>query len=125
VKLLLDTHTVLWWIDDPAQIAEAARLAIANGRNSVYVSSVSFLEIVIKEAIGKLRVPATLVGSLEACRFVELPLSIAHATAVRELPPIHKDPFDRALIAQARVEGFTLVSRDSQLEDYEVPLLTA
>jgi hypothetical protein len=64
-------------IDDSAQLAEEARLAIANGRSSVYVSPVSFLEIAIKEAIGKLKVPAALVGSLEACRFAELPLSIA------------------------------------------------
>jgi PIN domain nuclease of toxin-antitoxin system len=125
VRLLLDTHTLLWRIDDPTQLAEEARLAIANGRNSVFMSPISILEIVIKQATGKLRVPATLLTILEACRFAELALSIAHAAEVQELPPIHKDPFDRTLIAQARVEGLTLVSRDAQLSRYDVALLTA
>jgi PIN domain nuclease of toxin-antitoxin system len=125
VRLLLDTHTLLWWIDDPALLAEEARLAIANARNSVYLSPISILEIAIKQATGKLQAPATLLAMLEGCRFAELALSIAHAAEVRELPPIHKDPFDRTLIAQARVEGLTLLSRDALLGRYDVPLLAA
>jgi PIN domain nuclease of toxin-antitoxin system len=125
VRLLLDTHTFLWWLDDPAQLAEDARFAIANGRNGVYVSSVSFLEIVIKESIGKLKAPGNLSTCLEACRFTELPLTVAHATALRALPPHHKDPFDRTLLAQARHEELTLVSRDPLMKRYDVPLLAA
>jgi PIN domain nuclease of toxin-antitoxin system len=70
-------------------------------------------------------VPASIAGCVEANRFAELPLTIAHATAIRDLPSIHKDPFDRTLIAQARVEGLTLVSRDAALARYDVPLLAA
>jgi PIN domain nuclease of toxin-antitoxin system len=125
MRLLLDTHVFLWWLDDPALLAEEARLAIANGRSSVYVSPISFLEIAIKEALVKLEVSGDIAGSLEACRFTELPLTVTHAAAVRDLPPHHKDPFDRVLIAQARIEGLTLVSRDTQIGQYDVPLLAA
>ena len=125
MRLLLDTHAFLWWLDDPALLAEEARLAIANGRSSVYVSPISFLEIAIKEATGKLEVPEDLAGSLDACRFTELPLTVAHTLALRGLPPHHKDPFDRTLVAQARYEGLTLVSRDPQMKRYDVPLLAA
>lgn len=125
MKLLLDTNALLWWADNPAQLAEEARLAIANGRSRVYVSPISFLEIAIKEAIGKLKVPTSIADCVAASRFAELPLTIAHATAIRDLPPLHKDPFDRTLIAQARVEGLTLVSRDAGLARYDVPLLAA
>lgn len=125
MKLLLDTNVLLWWAEDPDRLSEPARLAIGNGRNRVYVSPISFLEITIKEAIGKLRVPATIPACVEANRFTELPLTIAHTAAIRDLPPIHKDPFDRILIVQARVEGLTLVSRDAAHARYEVPLLAA
>ena len=125
MRLLLDTHAFLWWLDDPALLAEEARLAIANGRSSVYVSPVSFLEIAIKEAIGKLKIPGTFSDSLESCRFSELPLTVAHATALRDLPSHHKDPFDRTLVAQARHEGLTLVSRDPQMKQYDVTVLAA
>jgi PIN domain nuclease of toxin-antitoxin system len=91
----------------------------------VYVSSVSILEIVIKVATGKLTVPDIMFGSLEACRFGELPLTVAHANAIRELPAIHKDPFDRALVAQSRVENLTLVSRDPLMDRYGVSILPA
>lgn len=125
MRLLLDTHAFLWWLNDPALLAEEARLAIANGRSTVYVSPISFLEIAIKEALGKLEVPADIAGSLEACRFSELPFTVAHTLALRELPPHHKDPFDRTLVAQARHEGLTLVSRDPRMREYDVPLLAA
>jgi PIN domain nuclease of toxin-antitoxin system len=125
VKLLLDTHVLLWWVDDPAQIKEDARLAIANGRNSVFLSPISVIEIAIKEAVGKLRVPPSLMTTLEACRFSELSLTVAHATELRGLPPLHKDPFDRTLIAQARAEGLTLVTRDPLMDGYDVPRLAA
>jgi len=125
VKLLLDTNALLWWASDPALLAEPARLAIANGRSRVYVSPISLVEIAIKEAIGKLKVPASIVEYVAASRFTELPLTIVHAAAIRELPSIHKDPFDRILIAQARVEALTLVCRDADLARYDVPLLAA
>jgi PIN domain nuclease of toxin-antitoxin system len=125
MKFLLDTHVLLWWLDDPELLSDEARRAIANGRSSVYVSPISFLEIAIKEAGGKLTVPADIAGSLELCRFTELPLTVAHASAVRDLPPHHKDPFDRVLIAQARIEGLTLISRDSMIPKYDVRCVAA
>jgi PIN domain nuclease of toxin-antitoxin system len=125
VRLLLDTHALLWWAGDPARLSEDARLAITNGRSQVYVSPVSFLEIAIKETIGKLKVSGPLAGILEASRFSELSLTVAHAVALRGLPLHHKDPFDRALIAQALAEGLTLVSRDPLIKRYDVPLLAA
>ncbi len=106
-------------------LKEEARLAIANGRNTIFMSPISILEIGIKQATGKLKVPTTLLETLHGCRFAELPLSIAHAAEVAELPAIHKDPFDRTLVAQARVEGLSLVSRDVLLGRYDVPLMAA
>jgi PIN domain nuclease of toxin-antitoxin system len=106
-------------------MAEEARVAIANPRNFVFVSSVSIIEIAIKQANGKLQVGEPPEAMLEACRFHELPLTVPHASALRNLPPVHKDPFDRMLAAQALVEGMTLVTRDSILREYAVPVLAA
>ena len=125
MRLLLDTHTLLWWLDDPARIHDEGRIAIANARNGVFVSAISMLEIAIKESLGKLEVPAGLIGCIETCRFKELPLTVEHAAALRTLPPVHRDPFDRALIAQAQAEGMTLVSRDRTFREYNVPLMAA
>lgn len=125
MKLLLDTHIYLWWLDDPAQIANDARIVITNPRNHVFVSAASIIEITIKQALGKLKVSEPPETNLEACRFRELPLKIAHAAAFRSLPPVHKDPFDRLLIAQALSEGMTLLTRDPILKQYAAPLIAA
>lgn len=124
-RLLLDTHILLWWLQDPSLLKNDARLSIANPRNVVLVSSASILEIAIKQSIGKLKLAASPEDFLQACRFHELPFSIAHASAVRNLPDIHKDPFDRMLIAQAQVETLILVSRDPLIERYQIALLAA
>jgi PIN domain nuclease of toxin-antitoxin system len=125
VKLLLDTHVYLWWLEDPALLADPARVAVANPLNTVFVSAASIVEIGIKQGIGKLKLDAYPEDQLEACRFHELPFSIAHAAALRSLPPIHKDPFDRMLVAQARAENLTLVTRDPLIERYDVSRLAA
>jgi PIN domain nuclease of toxin-antitoxin system len=125
VKLLLDTHAYLWWLSDPGRLATEARVAVANPRNFVFVSAASIVEIAIKQANGKLTMSEPPEAMLEPCRFRELPLKIAHASALRDLPPVHKDPFDRLLAAQAKVEGMTLVSRDTILSGYGVPVLAA
>lgn len=125
MKLLLDTHAWLWWLSEPERLLEDARLAIANGRSHVSVSAISFVEVAIKETLGKLRAPAGLASSLETARFCELPLTVAHAAELRQLPLLHKDPFDRVLVAQARAEGLTLVSRDPLVLAYDVPILAA
>jgi PIN domain nuclease of toxin-antitoxin system len=125
VKLLLDTHIYLWWLADPAQITDNARIAITNPRNVVFVSAASIIEIAIKQASGKLKANEPPESMLEACRFHELPLKIGHASALRALPPFHQDPFDRLLIAQALAEGLTLVTRDPALKQYAAPLIAA
>ncbi len=125
MKLLLDTHVFLWWLDDPNLLADQARLAIGNPRNAVFVSAVCVIEIVIKQALGKLRAGDPPEDQLAACRFHELPVTAAHGAALRSLPLLHKDPFDRLLIAQAVCEGMTLVSRDPAFGGYAVPILAA
>lgn len=125
MKLLLDTHAYLWWLSDPGRLAAEARVAVANPRHFVFVSAASIIEIAIKQANGKLQMSEPPEAMLGPCRFRELPLKIAHAAALRDLPPVHKDPFDRLLAAQAKVEGMTLVSRDTVLSGYGVPVLAA
>lgn len=125
MKLLLDTHIYLWWLSDPAQLADEARIAIANPRNFVFVSVASIIEIAIKQGNGKLKAGEPPESMLKSCRFRELPLLVAHASRLRDLPAVHKDPFDRLLVAQAFVEGLTLVTRDPVIKQYEVPVLAA
>ncbi len=120
MNLLLDTHVLLWWLDDPARLSEASRAAIRDGKNAAYVSAATVWEIVIKKALGKLDTPDDLEGVLRTCRFTPLPVTIAHALAVRSLPPHHRDPFDRMLVAQAICDGLTLVTRDPEILLYPV-----
>jgi PIN domain nuclease of toxin-antitoxin system len=125
MTLLLDTHVLLWWLDDPGRLSKAARRAIRDGANPVYVSAAVAWEISIKKALGKLEAPDDLEEVLEANRFRALPITIPHTMALRSLPDHHRDPFDRILIAQALHEGFRLVSRDSAIAKYPVPQIVA
>jgi len=125
MKLLLDTHVLLWWLDDPVLLSRQARDAIREGKNSVYVSAVVTWEIVIKNSLGKLDIPSDLEDVLVANRFLQLPITVSHTTAVRRLPNYHRDPFDRMLIAQAMCEELTVVSRDSNIHKYSVLHLRA
>lgn len=125
MKLLLDTHIYLRWLDDPAQLSDESRIAITNPRNFVFVSAASIIEIAIKQANGKLKAGEPPEAQLESCRFRELPLTIAHASALRSLPPVHKDPFDRLLVAQALAEGMTLLTRDPVLRQYAAAVIAA
>jgi PIN domain nuclease of toxin-antitoxin system len=125
VSLLLDTHTVLWWLDDPGSMAAQAREAIEDGDNDAFVSAAVGWEIAIKSALGKLRAPDDFEVALRDAGFRELPVSMRHALAIRDLPGHHSDPFDRIQVAQAREEGLTLVTRDSDIRRYDVPILVA
>jgi PIN domain nuclease of toxin-antitoxin system len=125
MTLLLDTHVLLWWLDDPKQLSRAARRAIQDGANPVYISAAVAWEITIKKALGKLDAPDNLEDVIEANRFLPLPITIPHALAVWSLPDHHRDPFDRILIAQALHEGFRLVNRDSEIAKYPVPQIVA
>ena len=127
MKLLLDTHAFLWWIGDDARLSPAAREAIADPGNDVTFSVASAWELAIKAALGRFdsdgELGAFLGEHLRRNAFRLLPVSLEHAVSVATLPQSHRDPFDRMLVAQAAVEGMTLVSRDPQLRKYEIPLL--
>ncbi len=125
MTLSLDTHTFLWWLDDPQLLSKAARKAIGDGKNTVYISAAVIWEITIKRTLGKLDAPDDVEAAMAANRFLPLPISIAHALAVAKLPDHHRDPFDRLLIAQARHEGFKLVSPDPHIPLYGVPHIIA
>jgi len=125
MNLLLDTHALLWWLDDHPSLSERARTTITDGSNLIFVSAVVIWEIRIKQALGKLEIPPDFRQVLDQQPFEMLAITVEHAHAVADIPAIHRDPFDRMLIAQASVEGFTIVSRDSVFEQYKIPLIKA
>ena len=125
MNLLLDTHTLIWVFEDNATLSKAARDAIIDGGNRVFVSAVSVWEIGIKKALGKLDTPDDLLELVKQHRFTELAINLEHADYVSNLPSIHKDPFDRMLIAQAMVEKLILVTRDGFIPKYDVKCLKA
>jgi PIN domain nuclease of toxin-antitoxin system len=123
VRLLLDTHIFLWACNAPERLSAAARLAIASDANAVCVSAATAWEIAIKCASGRMRFP---LDQWEA-RIAELgvdplPVTPAHAIEAGSLPRHHQDPFDRMLVAQARIEGLTLVTEDQALDKYDVTI---
>ena len=123
MNVLLDTHILIWALENNPSLSKKARNAIITGGNVVFVSSVSVWEISIKKSIGKLRVPDNLLEELIAHRFNLLNISAEHAQLAGELPMIHKDPFDRMLVAQAKIEKLTLISNDPMIAQYKVKLL--
>jgi PIN domain nuclease of toxin-antitoxin system len=126
VRLLLDTHVVLWWLQGGDTLAPAARTAISDPSTEVWVSAASAWEISIKSALGRLRgVPDDLSKALEVHAFTELPVGFDHAREAGALPAHHADPFDRMLIAQARIERLTLCTRDHEMTPYRVRRLVA
>lgn len=125
MNLLLDTHVLLWWLTDEPSLSADAREAIRNPDNAVFLSAAVIWEIRIKEAIGKLELPADFRQVLGEQSFREIGVTVEHAHEVGLLPPVHRDPFDRMLVAQARREGFTIVTRDASIPLYEVPVIGA
>jgi PIN domain nuclease of toxin-antitoxin system len=123
VNLLLDTHVLIWW-DEGRRIAAAARQAIEEA-DSVYVSAVSAWEVAIKTALGRLRPTRTVEDAVSESGFLELPVTFRHAERVTGLPPHHRDPFDRMLVAQAAVEELALVTRDPVFARYGVDRIEA
>ena len=121
-KLLLDTHVFLWWrMNDPA-LDSRAKDAI-RAADLVFVSASSAWEAAIKSALGKLRLPESIETGVLDSGFERLPIGFSHAEAAATLPKHHNDPFDRMLIAQAVIEGLTLVTHDRKLEAYDVPII--
>jgi PIN domain nuclease of toxin-antitoxin system len=122
MKLLLDTHVVLWWVRDDRRLNSAARKAIATA-DIVWVSAMTALEVAIKVSKRQLRSSEPLAVTVAADDLTELVVTMRHAQEVERLPRYHGDPFDRLLIAQARVEGATIVTHDRALEPYDVPVI--
>ena len=126
MKLLLDTHVLIWWLDPTlSTLSKTAYDAIADGKNLVFVSAATAWEITIKKSLGKLDAPDNFEEELARHDFQALPITISHALAVGELPHHHKDPFDRILVAQTKVEGLTLVTRDENMKMYDIPFIAA
>ena len=120
---LLDTNALLWFFFEDPRLPESVKDAIASPDNRMFVSVVSAWEIGIKKGLGRLSVPDGMQQEIHRCGFATLPLTFDHAEAVARLPHHHRDPFDRMLIVQARMEGMTLVTADPWFKTYDVELL--
>ncbi len=124
MRTLLDTHAFLWWISDSPELSERAREVMADERNELLFSVVSGWEIAVKAGLGKLElpdVPAKFVtGQISSNDIEVLPIYLAHAMRVHDLPEYHRDPFDRLLVAQALVEELPLISGDQEISRYPV-----
>ena len=118
MRLLLDTHVFLWWRADAPELPERVRETLGDSSNDAYVSSAVALEIIIKRALGKLIFDGSVADAVAEEGFFPLPIALAHTDEVARLPEIHRDPFDRLLVAQARVESLTLVTADPQIRKY-------
>ncbi len=125
MRLLLDTHAFLWWLGDDRRLGPTSRAAIADERNVVFVSAASAWEIAVKRRSGKLEAPGDIADWIAASDFAPLPIDVSHVIAAAELPPHHRDPFDRMLVAQAQLEELTLVARDDTIDAYAVATLDA
>ena len=127
MRLLLDTHALLWWFAGNENLSLRARSAIGDAESIVFVSAASAWEIATKYRIGKLPLAASLLGDLEmllsAQNFRDLPISLSHAQSAGSLPGEHRDPFDRILIAQAMSENLTLVSNERLFDAFGVARL--
>ncbi len=124
-RYLLDTCTLIEWAIDPSRLSTEARAAIGDGRSFIFVSAASTWEIAIKQKLGKLPIVANIDDLLLANRFEPLSITVEHSLATLELPMHHKDPFDRMLIAQARLENLKLITKDRIIVQYPVTTLAA
>jgi PIN domain nuclease of toxin-antitoxin system len=124
-QLLLDTHVFLWWLADAHELGPETRALIANPNNPVFVSAATAWEVSIKKSIGKLRAPDDLDAIVIDEGFDRLPISFFHGERAGDLPSIHRDPFDRMLIAQAQAEGLELVTADAVIGAYQVRTVDA
>lgn len=129
MRILLDTNCLLWFVSDPKQLTDKAVQSILSNENDIYVSAASAWEISIKVSLRKLKIPGTASSFVTSvCKrngFLQLPISVLHAEAVRLLPPIHGDPFDRMLIAQANEESLKFLTADKTLKSYDCDFIWA
>jgi PIN domain nuclease of toxin-antitoxin system len=122
LRLLLDTHAALWWLADDERLGPTAVEYLTDGSNEVLLSAAVVWEVAINRALGKLDVPDDFAVTLLGAGATGLPVTLQHASAVGDLPAHHRDPFDRMLIAQARLENAVLVSHDEALRAYGLPM---
>ena len=120
MKLLLDTHALLWALSRPDELAHEARRRLQDAGNTIFVSVASAWEMEIKRALGKLQAPDDLPKQIERQRFTELPVRLRHIQALKGLPALHRDPFDRILVAQALADELVVVTRDAQIRAYPI-----
>jgi PIN domain nuclease of toxin-antitoxin system len=123
MKLLLDTHAFLWWDSNDTHLPDDLREAIASPQNEIFVSAVTVWEIAIKRSSGKLTFGKKVGKAIEDHGFIALPITVAEAEWAGSLPQLHRDPFDRLLVAQAQLGGMFLVTVDEQILRYQVPHL--
>lgn len=125
MRYLLDSHVLLWWATSDPTLSPMAAEIISSPHSEILVSVVSVWELGLKRARGKLKTPDNFLQLFQENRFTTLVVNLDHVEAAFALPPVHFDPFDRMLVAQAMVEGATLVTSDKMLADYGIPLLPA
>jgi len=129
MRLLLDTQVLLWWLGDSRRLGRRTHALLASSESAVWISAGVTWEIAIKVGLGRLDLgeppEVCLPRELERSGFQPLPITVGHSLAVRTLPKIHSDPFDRILLAQALLEGMTLVTSDRQIARYPVSQLDA
>lgn len=125
MNVLLDTHVLIWSLTNDTTLSDNARHQIVDGANLVFVSAISVWEISIKMQLGKLSAPGNLLEEIMDKRFDLLDVKAEHSWRAGQLPPIHQDPFDRMLVAQAQVEQLTLLTRDTRIHRYDVATLIA
>jgi PIN domain nuclease of toxin-antitoxin system len=127
MKALLDTQVFLWWNMDDSRLSQTARDLIADGRNELYLSAASAWEIAIKAVRGSLILPEPpeqyVPSRMRLHRILALPIQFRHALHVYDLPPIHRDPFDRLLIAQSRLEDLPILTTDPEISRYDVSVI--
>jgi PIN domain nuclease of toxin-antitoxin system len=127
MKVLLDTHTFLWWITDDPKLSLRVRGIISDGENEIFISAATGWEIAIKSQIGRLKLPDEpqrfILEQLKINGMKSLPIEMRHALHVSTLPAYHQDPFDRILIAQAQMEDLPVLSADPEIGKYEVTII--
>lgn len=124
MKYLLDTHTFIWWIDNSKKLSTRWREAIEDSENIIYVSVATVWEMSIKMRSKKLKLKTAFEDCFAHLEFDLVDISLSHIQELHQLPLHHKDPFDRILLAQALVEGCTLITSDMKFQKYRVPLLS-
>ena len=124
MNILLDTHVVIWWYEDSLLLKDEARKIIEDRENALFLSPIVIWEIAIKQSLNKLKVPEGLIEKA-IHDLIEIPISIKHTQALKKLSLIHSDPFDRILIAQAKVENLCLMTRDKQIAKYDIKKIPA